>query len=221
MPCPEPPPCPAPPPCWLYLIRHGATDNNQASPPRLQGRTDTCLSVDGLRQAERTAQWLASRPVAAVYSSPLLRARQTAESIARGRHLKVQPVGDLIEVDIGRWEGLSWEEVERTDPEAYRRFMADASTNPYLGGEDLSTVQARVIPAVERLMAQNAGRLIVAVAHNVVNRAYLAHLLRMPLAHYRSIPQDNCGVNLLRSQNGRIKVVTLNSVDHLQKNGLT
>ena len=70
-------------------------------------------------------------------------------------------------------------------------------------------------------MAQNAGRLIVAVAHNVVNRAYLAHLLRMPLAHYRSIPQDNCGVNLLRSQNGRIKVVTLNSVDHLQKNGLT
>ena len=195
-------------------IKPGRHDSRDA------GRNPS-LSAQGLRQAQKTAQWLASRPLAAVYSSPLLRARQTAEAIALSHHLLVQPVDDLIEVDVGQWEGRSWEEIEQTDPDAYRRFMADASTNPYLGGEDLSTVQARVIPAVEQLMARNAGWLIVAVTHNVVNRAYLAHLLRMPLAHYRSIPQDNCGANLLCCRNGNIKAVTVNSVDHLDENGLS
>ena len=210
------PPSPALPCCWLYLVRHGATENNDAYPPRLQGRrTDPPLSAEGLLQAQRTAQWLAGRPLAAVYSSPLLRARQTAEAIAGRHRLEVERVDDLIEVDVGLWEGRAWEEIERTDPEAYRLFMSDATVNPYLGGENLTVVAARAVPAIERLMAQNVGRTIVVVAHNVVNRLYLAHLLKSPLARYRSIPQDNCGVNLLRYEAGEVRPVTINAVEHL------
>ena len=210
------PPCPAPDTCWCYLIRHGATDNNRARPPRLQGqRTDPALSDEGHQQTRETAQWLAARPLRAVYTSPLLRARQTAEPIAGPHGLTTEVVDDLIEVDVGDWEGRPWDEIEKMDPEAYRRFMADAGVNPYLGGESLDVVQARVVPAMERLMAANLGRAIVAVAHNCVNRAYLAHLLGMPLAKYRSIPQDNCGVNLLRYRDGTAKAVTINAVGHL------
>ena len=250
----------------LYLIRHGATDNNEANPPRLQGRrTDPGLSKAGLAQAVRTARWLAEQGVDAVYSSPLLRARQTAEQIAyyssprplgegqgvraasalqdsplraptEGRSgegprlqdsplplgegpgvraLTVQLVDDLIEIDVGRWEGLAWEEIKRRDPEAYRLFMADASVHPYLDGENLSTVLSRTIPAMARLMAANLGRRVAVVAHNVVNRAYLAHLLDIPLRNYRSIPQDNCGVNVIRYEHGTAKLVTINAVWHL------
>ena len=210
------PPCPAPDTCWLYLVRHGATANNRAKPPRLQGRrTDPPLSDEGLAQARQTGKFLADSPLDAVYSSPLLRARQTAEAIAEPHGLAVEVVEDLIEVDVGVWEGRDWDEIQRDDPEAYRGFMTDATVNPYLGGEDLTTVLARAKPAFERLMEENVGRLIVVVAHNVVNRAYLAELIGMPLARYRSIPQDNCGLTLLRYRKGRVKPVTINAVFHL------
>jgi broad specificity phosphatase PhoE len=209
-------PSPAPDTCWLYLIRHGATDNNRATPPRLQGRrTDPGLSQEGLEQARLTGQYLAGRPLAAVYSSPLLRARQTAEAIARPHDMQVQLVDELIEVDVGDWEGRSWDEIQRTDPHAYRAFMTDATVHPYSGGENLSTVLTRAAPALGRLMQENLGRLIAAVAHNVVNRSYLAHVMGVPVARYRSIPQDNCGLTLLRYRKGRVKAVTINAVFHL------
>ena len=212
------PPCPAPDTCWLYLVRHGATANNRAKPPRLQGRrTDPPLSDEGLAQARQTGKFLADSPLGAVYSSPLLRARQTAEAIAEPHGLAVEVVEDLIEVDVGVWEGRDWDEIQRDDPEAYRGFMTDATVNPYLGGEDLTTVLARAKPAFERLMEENLGRLIVVVAHNVVNRAYLAELIGMPLARYRSIPQDNCGLTLLRYRRRQVKAVTINGVFHLDE----
>jgi len=215
----------------LYLIRHGATDNNEANPPRLQGRrTDPGLSKTGLEQAARTARWLVEQGVDALYSSPLWRARQTAEQIAyysstlplgeeqrvrAASGLTVQLVDDLIEVDVGCWEGLAWKEIEQRDPEAYRLFMTDASVHPYLDGENLSTVLSRTIPTMARLMAANLGRRVAVVAHNVVNRAYLAHLLDIPLRNYRSIPQDNCGVNVICCEHGTTRVVTINAVWHL------
>lgn len=210
------PPSPAPERCSLYLIRHGATDNNCADPPRLQGRrTDPELSNAGLEQARRAGQFLADLPLNAVYASPLVRARQTARAIAKPHGLAVELVEEIIEVDVGDWEGRAWEEIEKTDPEAYRAFMSDPGKNPYLGGENIQSVRDRVVPAFEGLMADNLGRVIVVVAHNVVNRAYLTHLLGMPVARYRIIPQDNCGVTLIRYRNNEAKVVTINGVFHL------
>lgn len=211
------PPSPAPNTCWLYLIRHGATDNNLAKPPRLQGRrTDPGLSEQGLDQAQRTGRFLADVPLEAVYSSPLLRARQTAEAVAEPQKLTVEDVSDLIEVDVGDWEGRDWNEIEHDTPEAYRNFMTDASIHPYLGGETVAAVLDRSGPALEKLMAENLGRAIAAVAHNVVNRTYLAQLLGIPAAKYRTVPQDNCGVSLLRYRNGKVKIVTINGLFHLE-----
>ena len=204
--------------CLLYLIRHGATPNNEAHPPRLQGRrVDAGLSAQGRRQAWHTARWLAGQGLDAVYASPLLRARQTAEEIAKLQGLAVELVDDLMEVDVGRWEGLTWEKIEKDYPEAYRLFMTDASVHPYLDGENLTAVQARTIPAMARLTATDIGRRVAVVAHNVVNRAYLAHLLDVPVRHYRSIPQDNCGINVIQCADGKAKLVTVNAVWHLPR----
>jgi len=202
---------------WMFLIRHAATANNRARPPRLQGRrTDPELSDEGLEQARRAGAFFASRALDAVYTSPLTRAQQTARAVAAPHGLSIETVDDLVEVDVGDWEGRAWDEVERDTPEAYRLFMTDASVHPYLGGETLTTVLERSLSALVRLMEENAGRTIAAVAHNVVNRACLSHWLGMPLKQYRSIPQDNCGVNLLRWREGTVKLVTVNAVEHLR-----
>ena len=204
--------------CLLYLLRHGATDNNILEPPRMQGcRSDQGLSQAGREQALLASRWFADRGIAAVYSSPLLRARQTAELIAEPHGLVVQAVEAITEIDVGQWEGLSWAEIERRDPDAYRMFREDASLHPYLGGENYRSARQRAAAALNDLMAANLGRRIVVVAHNGVNRAYLTQLLDMPVRQYRSIPQDNCGINLIRFSGGEAKLITLNAVGHLDR----
>jgi broad specificity phosphatase PhoE len=200
----------------MLLVRHAATANNLERPPRLQGQhLNSPLSDEGLEQARRTGAWLADQPIAAVFSSPMLRARQTAEAIATLHGLGVETVDALTEADVGRWEGRPWTQIERDHPAEYQAFMTDAGENPYLGGESLRQVRDRSRPALEGLMREHTGRLIAVVAHNVVNRTLLADELGLPLSAYRSIPQHNGGVNLLRWRDGRMKLLTVNGVLHL------
>jgi broad specificity phosphatase PhoE len=210
------PPCPAPDTCWLYLLRHGATANNEADPPRIQGsRSDVPLSPRGEDQARRAAEFLSACRLDAVYSSPLLRARRTAEVVAARHGLTVERNDGLTEIDCGEWEGLTWAEVEARHPDEFRAFAADPVETCYLGGENLRTIQQRVAPLIERLLRQNLGRTVAAVAHNMVNRCYLAHLLHVPLADYRRITQDNCGITVFRYRQSEARAVTINSVWHL------
>lgn len=209
-------PCPRDDTCILYLVRHGATANNMARPPRLQGRRENPgLSDEGQRQARAVAELLAERPITAVYCSPLLRARETSEIIAATHKLTPTTVDDLIEVDVGHWEGRDWGEIERSEPDAYRRFIEDPAAHPYAGGESLSALAARVLPAVDELLQRHLGQAIAVVGHNVVNRVYLATLMQLPLSRARSIAQENCGVNVIRRRAEIDSLITSNAVFHL------
>jgi alpha-ribazole phosphatase/probable phosphoglycerate mutase len=202
--------------CLLHLIRHAATESNLMKPPRLQGHTvNLPLTEEGRLQARCVAAVLADRAVAAVYASPLRRAVETARCIARPHDWEVQCAEALVEVDVGRWEGKQWDEIERDDPEEYHRFMTASDEYGYPGGESMSDVVRRVAPALEAMMARHIGCEIVVVAHNVVNRAYIGSLLKIPLAAAREIPQNNCGMNLIRYRAGKIKVLSINGVLHL------
>ena len=208
---------PCPDSTLLLLIRHGATDCNLARPPRLQGRgINLGLSAEGRLQAEQTARYLRSCRLDRIYSSPLKRAWETAEAIARPQELPIEAVEELVEVDVGRWENCSWEEIARNDAEDYAQFLEDCGAFGYAGGENMLQVQQRVTPVLERLLVENVGKRIAVVCHSVANRAYLAGLLRLPLAHCRELAQDNCGVNVVVYRDDRSEVRTLNSVFHLE-----
>jgi broad specificity phosphatase PhoE len=200
----------------MYLLRHGATANNLADPPLLQGRgVDLELSDAGRQQAACAAELLAKQRLAAVYSSPLIRARQTAEIIAKPHGLAVQLVSAIEEVDVGRWEGRSWKEISRTEPEPYRQFIADSANHGYLGGENMNQVLDRCVPALNDLMRQHLGAEIAVSSHNVVNRVYVASLLGVPIFRAREIDQGNGGVNVIRLRRGEVKLLSLNSTFHL------
>jgi broad specificity phosphatase PhoE len=203
--------------CIAFLLRHGATANNMAVPPRIQGSGENPgLSNEGRLQAGASAEFLADQPIVAAYSSPLARALQTAEIVSRPHELAVQTVDDLREVDVGRWEGKSWEQISQLEPEAHRLFVNDPGTHGYAGGENLSQVQERVFPSVERLMAAHLGQCILIVGHNVVNRTLLAALLQLPVARARGIAQDNCGINVIRFRDRQFKLLSSNVAFHLQ-----
>ncbi len=206
--------------CIVFLVRHGATLNNLADPPKIQGHgSDIDLSDEGKRQASRTAELLRNQPLAAVFSSPLRRAYQTATIIGRPHQLEPARVADLREVDVGRWEGQSWREIERAEPDAHARFVTDPATYGYAGGENLTQLLTRVRPAIEQLMAAHLGQCLLVVGHNVVNRVLLATYMQVPLALARGIHQDNCGVNVLRYRAGQVKLLTANSAFHLHAAG--
>ena len=203
---------------WVYLLRHGATAANRAVPYRIQGRaTDLDLDDLGRFQAVRAAEALRSVALEAVYSSPLRRARQTAAEIAHLHRLEVRLVPEVTEADVGAWEGLTWEDVERRDPDHFAFFLANPGTVPYLGGESFQDVQARVLPALNALATLHPGGRIAVVAHNVVNRAYLAALLNLPISQARGLPQANGGINLIRYDlHAPARIVTLNAALHLE-----
>ena len=203
-------------PCTLYLIRHGATENNLSHPPLLQGSgANPELSAKGLAQAERTAAQLSQTSIQAVYSSPLKRAMQTGTPIARTHALTCRAVPELIEVNVGSWQDRHWSEIEKSEPEAYQNFIRDPETHPYAGGESFGDVANRVIPIFQQLVESHPGETIVVIGHNVVNRVFLAHVAHIPLSKSREIRQANCGINLIRYHKKKLQLVTMNAMFHL------
>ncbi|MGH7127440.1 MAG: histidine phosphatase family protein [Planctomycetaceae bacterium] len=200
----------------LYLIRHGATDANERRPYILQGcGIDLPLSDAGRRQAAAVAEFLRPFPIRAVFSSPLKRSIETAGAIAEPHGFDATPLQSLGECNVGRWEGKDWDSISCEHPEEYRAFMDDPWNTPYLGGESYADVLARTEPVLRRIMENYPGRSIVVVAHQVVNRAYLAHLLKLDLHHARGIRQSNTGINVIQFRDGEAELRTLNADFHL------
>lgn len=151
----------------ILLVRHGETDWNQER--RWQGHADRPLNDVGRAQAEELADELASREIAAVYSSDLARARQTAELVA-GRHgLDVTLDSALREVDVGEWSGLSLEEAESRYPEGFRRWQDGHSG--WTEGETYEAMGERVVAAVLRIAARHPGETVLVVTHGGSIRA--------------------------------------------------
>jgi broad specificity phosphatase PhoE len=200
----------------LYLIRHGATEANLARPPRIQGRRhNPPLARQGVRQAEATRDFLASRRIDHCYCSPLLRAIQTAAIIAAPHGLSPLPVEELTECDVGRWEGLDWQTVRYLDADGHERFHADPASFGYPGGESFADVLARAAPALNDVLRRHGGESILVVAHHVVNRTFLASLLGLSPGQARQVSLDNCGISVVVREGGRTVVSTLNAAFHL------
>jgi broad specificity phosphatase PhoE len=208
----------SPPPdtTLLYLVRHGATEANERKPYILQGRgVNYGLSASGKQQAESVAQFLRGFPIRHVYSSCLLRSTETAQAIARFHQLEVEQIDDLAECHVGQWEGKDWGTIMREFPEAYEAFLRSPGEAPYLGGESYGDVLRRVQPVLAGLLGQHTGEAIVVVAHNVVNRAYLGHLLGLEPRKAKDLRQANCCVNVIQHRGGETQVLTLNAHFHV------
>src|SRR5688572_17675796 len=133
----------------LLLLRHAETDWNRQR--RYQGWTDTDLSPVGRGQAEAVARLLARQPLAAVWSSPLRRARDTAAPIAAATGLLVKEHAAFMEMRFGDWEGLTATEVAARFPEEHRAWLDTPHLLARARGETLEAVRKRVLDGLEEL----------------------------------------------------------------------
>lgn len=202
----------------LLLVRHGATAANLQQPYTLQGsQPDNELAPVGFAQAHACAAALAAYPLAAVCSSPLLRARDTAAQIAVWRGIPLELDPRLIEIDVGVWAGLTWQEIEHRWPREAAAFHDDAEQCGYLGGENLQQLRDRVLPCIDDLVNRHLGSTFAVVSHGVVNRVLLATWLGIPLRFARRLPQDNAAYNVIELRDGQAKVRTINRAAYLER----
>ncbi len=150
-------------PTRLLLLRHGQTE--LSAQRRYSGRGNPALTDAGRQQAEAAAQYMAQRGgIAAVISSPLQRAYDTAATAAKALGLDVAVDEDLIETDFGAWEGLTFADAAERDPELHRRWLRDTRTKPP-GGESFDAVLDRVLRVRERIIAAHQGATVLVVSH--------------------------------------------------------
>jgi broad specificity phosphatase PhoE len=187
----------------------------------LQGRgIDTSLSDTGQQQAAAVAEFLADRPLDAVISSPMKRARETADAIAQPHQITASVLDNISECDVGRWEGRDWDSIMQDDAEAYSRFIDDPGIHGYPDGESYQDVLDRVGTPIDNLLAAHRGQTVALVAHNIVNRVYLARLMGWPISRAREIRQDNTGINVIRGRDDEITLMSFNVRFHLDDAGL-
>ena len=163
----------------LLLVRHGQSTYNVEG--RLPGQLPGIpLTDEGRRQAHRAAVALSALPLSAIISSPLERAAETAEIIARGWGLTVRTDPRLMDTNVERWAGQKIDEVARNDP-AWKRYVANPDEPPE-GAESFSSVQARAVAAAREALADpNNGEYIVLVAHGDVVKLILAQYMKTPI----------------------------------------
>jgi len=189
----------------LLLVRHGLTDWNEVG--RLLGRLPVPLNARGQAQAEAVAAALRDAPLDAVFSSPQLRAQQTAEPIAATHGMVVNTEEALAEVWLGpRWEGKSFEEIQH-DPELPLVFNDVTYRSAVV--EPAADVQVRMVDFVEGLRASRTGTIAV-VSHGDPLRLLIAHYLSMPLAAFRTLVVSNAGISVLRFEGRSSHAVLLN-----------
>jgi len=200
----------------LIIVRHGQTAWNEGEGERLRGRADLDLDEAGLRQAAAAATRLTKWGVAAVYSSPLRRAMRTAETLAKPRGLQVQPLEGLIDIDYGRWQGLSLREAEADDPELYTLWLDNPHLVTFPGGEGLEQVRSRATAAVETVVSRHLEQTVVLVSHKVVCKVLLCHLLGVDNSHFWQIHQELCAINVIEMEKDSPLIMLLNDTCHLK-----
>jgi ribonuclease H / adenosylcobalamin/alpha-ribazole phosphatase len=204
----------------LLLTRHGHTVRSE--PEQYLGqRIVAPLSERGRADAERLAGRLDGVGIDRLISSPLNRAVETAEILARGR--PVETDDRLMELDYGAWEGVTVDEVASRFPDQQASYVDDPSTFVFPDGESGGLVADRVRSFIDDLLGwwerEGGERIVLAVGHSSLNRIMLAVLLGAPLADYRRRFQfDWAGLTVLRwpSREEGPELLLANDVGHLR-----
>lgn len=181
-------------PTRIIAIRHGETPWNVDK--RIQGHIDIPLNDTGLRQARLAAQALAGEAIQAIYSSDLARARATAEAVARPHGLPVRPHAGLRERQFGRFEGLTFTEIDTSWPEqALHWRKRTPHWEPPEGGESLLALRERVGATLQALAERHPGEQIVVVAHGGVLDALYRLATGQPVDAPRTWELPNAAIN--------------------------
>ena len=199
----------------VILIRHGETDWNKQQ--IFRGRVDVALNEVGLAQARAVQDSLKDIQIDGFYSSPLGRAFETARVLLENRTCKVGIEEGFIDIDFGRWQGLSHQKAKDEYKDLYERWLTKPHTVTFPEGESLEEVRRRSMSTLEKVIKNHSGETLVIVSHRVVNKVLLCNILGLELSHFWYIKQDTCAINRFEYKDQKFCFTLLNDTCHLKK----
>jgi len=173
----------------IYFIRHGLTESNKKK--IYAGWSSEPLSPDGLKAVQNAGGALKECGIKKIYTSPLPRAFQTAEILNKSIQARIIKEENLIEMQLGPWEGMSETEIETRYPEEWKTWNTNPSTLKIPGRETLAQVRHRALKAVKIMTAAKKAAPILAVTHVAVIRVLMIHFNRLDMDDYRGIDIPN------------------------------
>ena len=201
----------------IYLVRHGETEWNKVR--RFQGRSNLPLNKEGKKQVKALALALKNKPLTAIYTSPLIRALETARLI-KVFHPSI-PIFEekgLIEMDLGEFDGMKAQDWAEQYPDFRKAWNENPASVKMPGGESLKEVQVRAKHTLERITRiYPPDTTLLISSHNFVNLTILCDLLEIPLRRFRELRQENAAFNLIRKKGDRLYAELVNERSHLKK----
>jgi alpha-ribazole phosphatase len=194
----------------VWLLRHGEPDENVR---RLcYGSLDVGLSETGRQQMARAARELAAETVSAIYSSPRLRAVESARILidGLGENAELRVVPDFREIDFGDFEGMAYDDIAAGYPDLYRQWMESSTSVQFPSGESFATMRQRVLRAFDAICAAHTGETAVVVSHGGPIRAIVARALGMAGKDIFHLAQDHGAINRIDVVDGFEVVALLN-----------
>ena len=202
--------------CTLYLVRHGETNWNLEK--RAQGVSDIPLNQTGKIQAKNLAKKLQGIIFSKIYTSPLTRALETAEIMAKSLGNAIVEMDNFSELDQGMLEGLEFNEMNEKFPEFFIKWRVAPGEVRMPGGETLGELQTRAWNGIEKIHSSHAREEnpVLIISHNLTIISILSRILRVNLNHFRTFRQHNSSVNIIENDSKRgWNVVTMNDISHL------
>ncbi len=197
----------------LLLVRHGDTALNSAE--RYWGSTDVELSSDGIKQAEKLRDRLASEKIDAIYSSNLKRASVTAEIIGSSHGLEVITCPELREVDFGKLEGLKFDEVRQLYPKVAELWAKRSPKLRYPAGDSVDDLTNRVSIFASMLGQHAIEETVLIAAHSGVLRTLMCQLMGLELRHRWQFRVDLASLSIIETYPERAILSLLNDTSHL------
>jgi len=195
----------------LILVRHGETSWNREE--RVQGISDIELNEQGRKQAVKLAEALKGRPIEAIFSSPLVRALETARIINRYHGLHIQVREELREMDQGIFEGLSFRELMAKEGAFLSRWVKDPASVTMPGGESLADVQKRAWPVMEEIIREGCSSLV--VSHSFTISTILCKIAGLDLSRFRRVSVSPASLTVVRITDSGGEIEILNDCRHL------
>lgn len=193
----------------ILLIRHG---QNDFVGKRLAGRLPVVhLNQRGREQAQAVADFLKDAPVKAIYSSPLERAVETAEPLAKICNIPIQIHPGLLEVDFGDWQGKTFKQLHRL--KLWKTVQHKPSDMRFPNGETFAEAQARAAAAIEEIAARyEENDLVACFSHSDTIRLAVCHFLMIPLDAFQRVVIDTSSLTTIHLHEERVFVGNVNLV---------
>jgi broad specificity phosphatase PhoE len=200
----------------VILIRHGECEGNIKG--IFRGRTDFPLNERGLIQAQDLAQELKNFPIKYIYSSPLSRAKQTAEMIGKTYEIEVKIEEGFNNIELGNWEGCYMKDIAEQYPKEWALWINNPEELKIENMETLYDVQKRTKACLDKLVSEHQGETIAVVSHRAVLKPLIAACLNIASPYFWRTHLDTASYSLLSHKEGRgYCLVQLNQTKHLKE----